>query len=68
MIDKTPGKVPVTFAKGLLDDVAELTAITPEDDQARKDEADAIKRSVNSTSIASGSSFRRTRSGRWKPL
>jgi hypothetical protein len=38
--------MPVTFAKGLLDDVAELTATTPEDDQARKNEADAMKRRI----------------------
>jgi hypothetical protein len=33
MTEKASGKVPVTFAKGLLDDVAELTATTAEDDQ-----------------------------------
>ena len=37
------GKVPVTFAKGLLDDVAELTATTTEDSQDAKDEAEALK-------------------------
>jgi hypothetical protein len=38
--------VPVTFAKGVLDDVADLTATVAEDDQARKDEAEALKRRI----------------------
>ncbi|MBW8060387.1 MAG: hypothetical protein FVQ78_08690 [Solirubrobacterales bacterium] len=46
MTDEPPGKVPVTFAKGLLDDVAELTTTTAEDDQASKDEAEALKRRI----------------------
>ncbi|HET7486131.1 MAG TPA: hypothetical protein VFJ64_12250 [Solirubrobacterales bacterium] len=43
MTDAAAGEVPVTFAKGLLDDVAELTATTAEDSQAIKDEAEALK-------------------------
>lgn len=45
MTDAAAGKVPVTFAKGLLDDVAELTT-TAEDDQATKDEAEALKHRI----------------------
>ena len=41
MTDKAPGVVGVTFAKGVLDDVAELT--TP---AAGKDEAQALKRRI----------------------
>ncbi|MET0305529.1 MAG: hypothetical protein ABW196_04775 [Solirubrobacterales bacterium] len=44
MTDKAPGKVAVTFAKGVLDDVAELTATTAESDRADKEEAEALKR------------------------
>jgi Txe/YoeB family toxin of Txe-Axe toxin-antitoxin module len=43
MTDDASGEVPVTFAKGVLDDVAEVTATAAEDDQARKDEAEALK-------------------------
>src|SRR5580765_5994045 len=43
MTDAAAGEVPVTFADGLLDDVAELTATTAEDSQSTKDEADALK-------------------------
>jgi hypothetical protein len=46
MNDKAPGKVAVTFAKGVLDDVAELTATTSESDQASRDEAEALKRRI----------------------
>jgi Txe/YoeB family toxin of Txe-Axe toxin-antitoxin module len=46
MTDDSSGKVPVTFAKGVLDDVADLTATAAEDDQARKDEAEALKRRI----------------------
>jgi hypothetical protein len=46
MTDDASGKVPVTFAKGVLDDVADLTATAAEDDQARKDEAEALKRRI----------------------
>jgi hypothetical protein len=46
MTDDASGKVPVTFAKGVLDDVADLTAIAAEDDQASKDEAEALKRRI----------------------
>ena len=43
MTDTAVGGVPVTFAEGLLDDVAEITATTAEDGQAMKDEAEALK-------------------------
>ncbi len=46
MADDASGGVPVTFAKGVLDDVAEVTATVAEDDQARKDEAEALKRRI----------------------
>lgn len=46
MTDKAPGTVGVTFAKGVLDDVAELTATAAESDQADKDEAEALKRRI----------------------
>ncbi len=38
--------VPVTFAKGVVDDVADLTATTAENDRARKEEAAALKRRI----------------------
>jgi hypothetical protein len=37
------GGVPVTFARGVLDDVRELTATSPEDGQAYAAEAEALK-------------------------
>lgn len=46
MICEASGKVSVTFAKGVMDDVAELTATTTEDDQTRRDEAEALKRRI----------------------
>jgi hypothetical protein len=46
MADDASGEVPVTFAKGVLDDVAEVTATATEDDQARKDEAEALRRRI----------------------
>jgi hypothetical protein len=46
MTEEAPGEVPVTFARGLLDDVAELTATRADDDRARKDEAEAMKRRI----------------------
>lgn len=46
MTDAEAAKVPVTFARGLLDDVAELIETTAEDDQANKDEAHALKRRI----------------------
>ncbi|MGH2974538.1 MAG: hypothetical protein ACRDLL_06700 [Solirubrobacterales bacterium] len=42
-MSEATGKVPVTFAQGLLDDIAELTATTTEDSQDAKDEAGALK-------------------------
>lgn len=46
MTDKAPGTVGVTFAKGVLDDVAELTAATAYNDPAEKDEVEALKRRI----------------------
>lgn len=46
MTDKAPGEVAVTFAKGVLDDVAELTTPAADSDQAAKDEAEALKRRI----------------------
>lgn len=46
MTDKASGKVPVTFAKGVLDDVTELTATTNRDDHVGKDEAEALKQRI----------------------
>jgi hypothetical protein len=40
------GEVPVTFAKGVLDDVAELTATSPSDDPERTAEIEALKRRI----------------------
>jgi hypothetical protein len=37
------GEVPVTFAKGVLDDVAELTAIPPSDEPGQAAEVEALK-------------------------
>lgn len=46
MTDAAADEVPVTFAKGLVEDVAELTATTAEDSQVAKDEAGALKRRI----------------------
>ncbi|MGA8744589.1 MAG: hypothetical protein WB507_01845 [Solirubrobacterales bacterium] len=46
MAGDASGEVPVTFAKGVLDDVADLTATAAEDSQARKDEAEVLKRRI----------------------
>jgi hypothetical protein len=46
MTDKAPGTVGVTFAKGVLDDVAELTTVADDSSEADKDEADALKRRI----------------------
>lgn len=46
MTDKAPGTVGVTFAKGVLEDVAELTTPTSRSDQAVEDEAEALKRRI----------------------
>jgi len=43
MTDAGAGEVPVTFAKGVLDNVAELTATTAEDSPATKAEAEALQ-------------------------
>jgi hypothetical protein len=43
MTEDAPGTVGVTFARGVLDDVAELTAGAADDDQVSKDEAGALK-------------------------
>jgi hypothetical protein len=40
------GEVPVTFAKGVVEDVAELTATAAEDGPSQKDEAEALKRRI----------------------
>ncbi|HET7052496.1 MAG TPA: hypothetical protein VFI09_01095 [Solirubrobacterales bacterium] len=40
------GGPPVTFAKGVLDDVRELTAISSEDDQEHAAEAEALKQRI----------------------
>ncbi len=46
MTGNAPGAVGVTFAKGVLDDVAELTAPAADNGQAGKDEAEALKRRI----------------------
>jgi len=46
MTDKAPGSVGVTFAKGLLEDVAELTTVAADSNQADKDEIEALKRRI----------------------
>lgn len=46
MTDKAPGTVGVTFAKGVLDDVAELTTVADGSSEADKDEAEALKRRI----------------------
>jgi hypothetical protein len=46
MTDKAPGTVGITFAKGVLEDIAELTAVPVDSDQAGKDEAEALKRRI----------------------
>lgn len=46
MTDKTPATVGVTFAKGVLNDVAELTAMAAGGDQAGDGEAEALKRRI----------------------
>ncbi|HEX5988698.1 MAG TPA: hypothetical protein VFY75_00605 [Solirubrobacterales bacterium] len=42
---EAPGTVGVTFAKGVLDDVAELTTVA-DSDKAGEDEAEALKRRI----------------------
>jgi len=46
MTDGTPGMVGVTFAKGVLDDVAELTTPVADSDQTGRNEAEALKRRI----------------------
>jgi len=46
MTGKAPGAVGATFAKGVLDDIAELTTPAADSNQARKDEAEALKRRI----------------------
>jgi hypothetical protein len=46
MTGKAPGAVGVTFAKGVLDDVAELTTPAADNDQAGKGVAEALKRRI----------------------
>ena len=46
MTGEAPGGVDVIFAKGVLDDVAELTTPAADSDQAGKDEAEALKRRI----------------------
>lgn len=46
MTGKAPGEVAVTFADGVLDDVAELTTTTADSDRVSKDEAEALKRRI----------------------
>ena len=46
MTDKAPGTVGVSFAKGVLDDVAELTTVADDSSEADKDEAEALKRRI----------------------
>jgi hypothetical protein len=46
MSDKAPAMMGVTFAKGVLEDVAELTTPAADSDQAGKDEAEALKRRI----------------------
>ncbi len=46
MTVEASGEVPVTFAKGVLDDVAELTASSPGEDSERTTEAEALKRRI----------------------
>lgn len=46
MTDKAPGTVGVSFAKGVLDDVAELTTVADDSSEADKGEAEALKRRI----------------------
>lgn len=46
MTDKTPDAVGVTFAKGVLDDVAELTATPAEGDQVDSEEGNVLKHRI----------------------
>jgi hypothetical protein len=46
MTDKALGVVGVTFAKGVLGDVAELTTPATDSDQAGQDEGEALKRRI----------------------
>jgi hypothetical protein len=46
MTPDASGEVAVTFAKGVIDDVAEVTTVASEDDRSRKDEAEALKRRI----------------------
>lgn len=46
MSDNAPGTVSVTFARGVLDDVAELTTPAADSDQSTKAEAEDLKRRI----------------------
>jgi hypothetical protein len=46
MTGNAPGAVDVTFAKGVFDDIAELTAPAAASDQTGKDETEALKRRI----------------------
>lgn len=46
MSGEPSGEVSVTFAKGVLDDVAELTAASPSDDPERTPEVEGLKRRI----------------------
>ena len=46
--------VPVAFAEGVLDDVRELTAISPEDDRGHAAEAEALNNALPSCWSSAG--------------
>jgi hypothetical protein len=52
MTHEAPGTVGVTFAKGALDDVAELTTVAGDSDQTDRDEAEALKRRIAELLVA----------------
>jgi hypothetical protein len=43
---ESDGGVRVTTAEGVKEEIAELTASSPEDDQSRRSEAEALKRRI----------------------
>jgi hypothetical protein len=46
MTGKASGVVSITFAKGVLEDIAEMTAPAADSDQAGKDETENLKRRI----------------------
>jgi hypothetical protein len=67
MSDKASAMMGVTFAKGVLEDVAELTTPAADSDQAGKDEAEALKRRIAELLSNAGATLHRRADGSRPP-